>query len=365
MPPGLVQRVATLADEPVVFDPADRQRELTESTWSISASSKERETTSASEVAAAVRVVLEAWRRRAAEASVERPTTFAVWPDAQTGQLRLSVRSCAPTQLPLDSDIRLSTLDAVAWDWLGAGGGGSVLSVFAARLERTSLDAQHRWWKHRGGQEMRELLLTLWDPIGVFGAEEAQDEYDSYGGVLARLLAEGADKGELAAALAAARTRMGLDPDEADAWAAEHLLAWYPRSARREPLDAAVSWSTSDVVVVRTEAELDALLDELDERYAREPLRASIEHDSGAILNIGLGREVSVLDFTGPAPEWPPYLVSRGDLTPADEEVDWTYCEHHTPSLRGELVPLDAAREAARVFFSSGRLTRAVRWEHV
>lgn len=371
MPRTLVQRVACIADEPVIFDPADQGRELTENTWSIGASTGELQSTPASEVVAAVLLVLEARRRLAADASVDRPTTFYVWQDAQAGQLRMSTTSCAPAHLPFSAGIRLVTLDALVYHWLVGVSAevpeppGFVLPVFAARLEPWSREEQHEWWKRRGAQEMREMLLTLWDPIGVFDAAEAQDEYDSYGGRLARLLADGRGKEGLTAALAAAREQMGLEPAEEDAWVAEHLLAWHPKSTGREPLDATVSWNVTDARVVRTVEALGELLDELHERHAREPARVSLQHGSGAMLSIGLGRDVSVLDFMGPAPEWPPYYVSRGTLTPADEEVAWTYCEQHTPCLRGQLIALDVAREAARVFFESGRLARAVRWQQV
>jgi hypothetical protein len=383
VPQSLVQRVASIADEVVIFDPADQQRELTENTWSIGASDEELQDTPASEVVEAVRAVLAARRRMAVDASVDQPTTFYVWHDEQAGQLRMSTASYAPTQLPFGADLRLAALDVVVYDWVHAGSGlvrwseldvvdagvpeppEFVLPVFAARLEPWALQEQHEWWKRRGGREMREMLLTLWDPIGVFDAEEAQDEYDSYSGRLSRLLSEGADKEQLTATLGIFREHMGLGPSEADAWVAEHLLAWHPKSTGREPLDASVSWDVSEVRAVRTAEELDELLDELHQQYVQNPSRVSIQHSGGATLSVGLGRDVSVLDYIGPAPEWPPYYISRGDLTPADEEVDWMYCEQHTPCLCGDLVPLEVAREAARVFFESGRLARAVSWEQV
>jgi hypothetical protein len=45
------------------------------------------------------------------------------------------------------------------------------------------------WWKARGERELRCILMTAWDPIGVGDAAEAWDEYDSYAlGVARRLL---------------------------------------------------------------------------------------------------------------------------------------------------------------------------------
>jgi hypothetical protein len=46
------------------------------------------------------------------------------------------------------------------------------------------------WWKARGERELRCILMTAWDPIGVGDAAEAWDEYDSYAPGVARRLLE-------------------------------------------------------------------------------------------------------------------------------------------------------------------------------
>ena len=43
-------------------------------------------------------------------------------------------------------------------------------------------------------EKIRQVLLHDWDPIGVSGIPEAQDEYDSYVGGIYRLLASGASE---------------------------------------------------------------------------------------------------------------------------------------------------------------------------
>jgi Immunity protein Imm1 len=382
MPGTLVERIAAIAAEPVVFDPADRRRELTVNTWSLGAATDEHRTAQASQVVAAVREVMQARRRHVLHGGVDGPATFYVWHDSEARHLRLSATSCTPSELPLDADVRLVTLEEVVFDWLRTGSGlvpfsqpdvrnetempeppAVVLPVFAARLEPWTLDERRSWWKTRGASEMRELLLLLWERIGDSDAEAAHHDYDRYGERLSRLLADGAGKEQLTSELAAARDQMGLAPATEDRWAAEHLLAWHARSTGREPLDPCIRWNSDGVRVVRTVEGLDELLDALHERYAHRPVRASIEHPSGATLGIGVARDVSVLDFIGPAPEWPPYYVSRGDLEPADEEVDWTWGGEHSPSLRGQLIPSDVARQAARAFFERGCLLRAVRWD--
>jgi hypothetical protein len=53
-----------------------------------------------------------------------------------------------------------------------------------------------------------------------------------------------------------------------------------------------------------------------------------------------------------------PATTSRATLSAAATS---TYCEQETPRLRGKLIALELAREAARVFFGSGGLARTVR----
>ena len=96
------------------------------------------------------------------------------------------------------------------------------------------MDAQayERWWRERGDRELRELLLTEWDPIGISGLADAQhDEYEHYAGQLARRLRAGATEEEIAAVLEGFRTDMGLEPsDELPLGVARSIRAWYRRS---------------------------------------------------------------------------------------------------------------------------------------
>jgi hypothetical protein len=60
--------------------------------------------------------------------------------------------------------------------------------------------------------QIRHVLLEVWDPIGVKGALNAQDEYDGYIGRLYELLVSGAPDSELIEHLYwAAHEQMGLD----------------------------------------------------------------------------------------------------------------------------------------------------------
>ena len=75
----------------------------------------------------------------------------------------------------------------------------------------------HQARQARGIQEqIRQILLNDWDPIGIRDVPEAQDEYDSYVGGVYRLLADGASAVEVAKHLAHVEgEQMGL-PSSAD-----------------------------------------------------------------------------------------------------------------------------------------------------
>ncbi len=68
---------------------------------------------------------------------------------------------------------------------------------------------KYRWRQIRG--EIRHLLLTKWEPIGVRHIPEAQNEYDSYIFGVYKLLVFGASEQEIADYLYEIETeRMGL-----------------------------------------------------------------------------------------------------------------------------------------------------------
>jgi hypothetical protein len=99
------------------------------------------------------------------------------------------------------------------------------------------MDAQEyeRWWRERGNQELRELLLHEWDPIGIAKlADEPVDEYEHYAGVIARRLRAGASEEEIATVLEGFRADMGLEPsEELPLEAAGKIRDWYRRSTGR------------------------------------------------------------------------------------------------------------------------------------
>jgi hypothetical protein len=76
-------------------------------------------------------------------------------------------------------------------------------------------------------EELRRLVMSCWDPIGVADFPEAADEYDGYLPRIFAVLWSG-DEALLQERLSASRTEMGLPPDpSADANTARRIFDWY------------------------------------------------------------------------------------------------------------------------------------------
>ena len=99
------------------------------------------------------------------------------------------------------------------------------------------LEAWCLWYKRRGAGRLRHLLMRRWDPIGVAGAPQARDEYDSYVGLVADRLRTGASVEVIAALLESIRCdQMGLPVDRAaDIQVSETLRTWYAAEMARWP----------------------------------------------------------------------------------------------------------------------------------
>jgi hypothetical protein len=89
-----------------------------------------------------------------------------------------------------------------------------------------------RWWKERGEDELRALLMAAWDPIAVKDEPLAAGEYDAYMLQVARRLREGATADDVAAVLDAAEVQMGYEEPEGNAAVAEQVVRWYADSTR-------------------------------------------------------------------------------------------------------------------------------------
>src|SRR2546430_16029488 len=98
----------------------------------------------------------------------------------------------------------------------------------------------HMWWKRRGAQELRRILMEEWDPISVRGIPEAADEYDGYLGPLAARLREGRSADAAAEYLTEIEEdRMGLGESAAargrNQALAARLLPWHDQEMTAGP----------------------------------------------------------------------------------------------------------------------------------
>lgn len=77
--------------------------------------------------------------------------------------------------------------------------------------------------------DLRALLMDKWDPIGVRGVPEAQDEYDGYLGPVMRLLHQGARHEDIKRhLLRITNESMGLSSDGTrEAQVADDLIRWW------------------------------------------------------------------------------------------------------------------------------------------
>jgi hypothetical protein len=122
-PPGrlfdvLLKEIRAIAGDALVLSPQDRAAEDANTTW-FGAPPHERMGMSASEVVAAFEEAAEALREKVTAAGHPGPATFYVWHHGQAGQLRCSISSAPPDDLPFDDAYQVtSDLHAIVEEFL-------------------------------------------------------------------------------------------------------------------------------------------------------------------------------------------------------------------------------------------------------
>jgi hypothetical protein len=86
------------------------------------------------------------------------------------------------------------------WKWRARRAIKPIVEEYRAAAERVNRGADDwlGWWRAGGQRELRCILMTAWDPIGVGDAPEAWDEYDRYEPGVAYRLRDAADPDEAA-----------------------------------------------------------------------------------------------------------------------------------------------------------------------
>ena len=126
-------------------------------------------------------------------------------------------------------------------------------------------------------------------------------------------------------------------------------------------LQRTLNWGENEVVVSSVQ-ELDALLDSLTVEAEQDtPFMVALSREDESTLSIGLGRPESVASYV-PGSLDPPYLVSRGKGE-GDGPVEFFFGGQMTEFPPTSAVPVEAARDALRVFFETGELSPNLDWE--
>ena len=127
---------------------------------------------------------------------------------------------------------------------------------------------------------------------------------------------------------------------------------------------ATVSWEETEQGVESIE-DLEKLLDKLHAEAARgAPIMASVAlQPSGDSLTIGLGLDVSVLNFVSGSGD-PPYFTSRAGAEP-DGVVCFRFMGDLSEFPMRQAVPMAAARRAVRYFWTTGVRDPEMMWEEV
>lgn len=102
----LLRNIQEVADEPVSLTSEDPRCEVAANTTWFGAPPEERSSLSVDQVVTAFEKTARTLRRRVVSADVRGTATFYVWHDEQAGQLRCSVSSRTPANLPFDATYR-------------------------------------------------------------------------------------------------------------------------------------------------------------------------------------------------------------------------------------------------------------------
>lgn len=82
------------------------------------------------------------------------------------------------------------------WKWRARRATKPIRDEHRAATEELARGSEEwlRWWRKTGERELRCILVTAWDPIGVSEAPEAWGEYDDYVPALALRLRDAPDE---------------------------------------------------------------------------------------------------------------------------------------------------------------------------
>jgi len=121
-----------------------------------------------------------------------------------------------------------------------------------------------------------------------------------------------------------------------------------------------IQWNGDCEKEVASLGDLEALLDQLHDK--NQAVMVVVESPAnGDSLAIGLGRNVSVLNFVPGAGD-PPYFTSLG-FDMSEEPIEFNFMGEQSEFPMRNTVSIDVARNAIREFFESGKMASSIEWE--
>jgi len=124
-----------------------------------------------------------------------------------------------------------------------------------------------------------------------------------------------------------------------------------------------LEWGETNARDVESITDLDVALDTLAVEMRAEPAMVELFAADSSSLSIGLGRPWSVISYIGPTGD-PPYFHSVAvDPVTEEDPVVFLFRGQYSDFPPQSCVLTDVAREAARLFFRTGKRPTNVTWE--
>ncbi len=102
-------------------------------------------------------------------------------------------------------------------------------------------------------------------------------------------------------------------------------------------------------------------LHEFHQHAQQKPVIVTLNAPDKSCLAIGLGRDLSVLNYIAPG-GWPALHVVGDEAN--DGVIDYMCFGQFSQIPARNTIPIDRAIEAAVEFFNSGKLAEALQWEN-
>lgn len=122
-----------------------------------------------------------------------------------------------------------------------------------------------------------------------------------------------------------------------------------------------MQWEDNESHVVRTVEQLDRMLEQVGTSHDdNNPVLVQIRSPTGAIMMVGIGGELSVIDHI-PASGWP---AQHSVGNPTDETIPYRLGSHDSPMPKAYAIRRELARKAIEYFYRTEQLLNDITWEN-